>query len=71
MTKILNRMPLRRDEGGPDLLVRAQMDIPLERLSARNSARGQSASPSRAARVASAALPAGTEAEARDTMAFG
>ncbi|MCY4463467.1 MAG: transposase [Albidovulum sp.] len=56
MTKILNRMPLRRDEGGPDLLVRAQMDIPLERLSARNSARGQSASPNRAARVASAAL---------------
>ncbi len=70
----------RRDEGGPDLLVRAQydrslgpcgsklfeklrgsperarMDIPLERLSARNAARGQAASPGRAARVASAAL---------------
>ena len=69
----------RRDEGGPELLVRAQhdralgdggklfkalrgspergrMDIPLERLSARNSARGQSASPGRAKRVASAAL---------------
>ncbi|MDE0111744.1 MAG: transposase DNA-binding-containing protein, partial [Albidovulum sp.] len=70
----------RRDEGGPELLVRAlrdrslgpgggklfealrespergRMDIPLERLSARNSARGQSASPGRARRVASAAL---------------
>ncbi|MDE0305147.1 MAG: IS4 family transposase, partial [Albidovulum sp.] len=70
----------RRDEGGPELLVRAlrdrslgpgggklfealrespergRMDIPLERLSAQNSARGQSASPGRARRVASAAL---------------
>ena len=70
----------RRDEGGPELLVRARhdralgpgggklfqalraspelarIDIPLERLSARNSARGQSASPGRAKRVASASL---------------
>jgi len=70
----------RRDEDGPDLLVRAQndrslgpggsklfedlhgsperarMDIPLEFLSARNSARGQSASPGPDAGVASAAL---------------
>ncbi len=35
---------------------RARIDIPVERLSARNSARGQSASPGRAGRVASAAL---------------
>ena len=76
---IFELLAARRDEGGIELLVRAQhdrslvdggnlfkllrgsperarMEIPLERLSARNSARGQSASPGRAKRVASAAL---------------